>query len=136
MKKIIFLVILIITCNSIFAQQFNDSNAQTRAVKGFYSIKVSQVFEIYLTQGNEETLAVSARDIKYLSQIKTEVREGKLCIWHDGGNIHDWNTSKMKLKIYVSFINLDKLDVSNGCHVYAVGNWKDEGLKKKLLGGY
>lgn len=78
-------------------------------------------------------MAVSARDKKYLSQIKTEVKEGELRVWHDGGNIHDWNTGKMKLKIYVSFINLDKIDVSKGCHVYAVGNWKDKELKKKLL---
>ncbi len=133
MKKIILAVILLVACNKIFSQQFSDSNAQVRVAKDFHSIKVSQAFDIYLTQGNKESLAVSARDKKYLSQIKTEVKDGQLRVWQDGGNIHDWNTSKMKLKVYISFIDLDKLDASDGCHVYAVGNWKDNELKKKLL---
>jgi len=133
MKKIIFLAILLVICGRIFPQKFSDSNAENRSANHFHSIKVSQVFEVYLTQGDEESIAVSARDKKYLSQIKTEVKAGELRIWHDGGNIHDWNTSKMKLKVYVSFINLDKIDVSKGSHVYEVGIWKDNDLKKKLL---
>jgi Putative auto-transporter adhesin, head GIN domain len=133
MKKIIFAVILLVACNKIFSQQFSDSNAQVRVAKDFHSIKVSQAFDIYLTQGSKESVAVRARDKKYLSQIKTEVKDGQLRIWHDGGNIHDWNTKKMKLKVYVSFIGLDKIDASQGCHVYAVGDWKDNALKKKLL---
>ncbi|HXB42424.1 MAG TPA: DUF2807 domain-containing protein [Puia sp.] len=133
MKKINFLAILLLSASSIFSQQFNDSNAQPRVAKDFHSLKVLHVFDVYLTQGNEESVAVSARDKKYLSQIKTEVKDGQLRVWHDGGNIHDMNTSKMKLKIYISFVNLDEVDASKGSHVYAVGNWKDNELKKKLL---
>jgi hypothetical protein len=134
MKKIIIPVILLFVCNPIFSQQFNDTNAQPREAKAFHLIKVSQVFEVFLTQGSKESVAVSAGDKKFINQIKTEVKDGQLRIWHDGGNIHNWNTRKMKLKVYVSFINLDQVDVSEGSHVYAVGDWKDNELKKKLLG--
>ena len=86
-----------------------------------------------MTQGNEESVAVSAGNKKYLNQIKTEVMDGQLRVWHDGGNVHDMNTRKMKLVIYVSFKDLDKVDVNSDCHVYAIGEWKDNSLKKKLL---
>ena len=133
MKKIAILFVLFTSFNKGFSQQLNDPNAQVRVAGNFNSLKVSQAFEVYLSQGGEESLAVSAKDKKYLSQIKTEVKDGELHVWHDGGNIHDWNTAKMKLKIYLSFVSLDKIKVDQGCHVYAVGNWKDEELKKKLL---
>jgi Putative auto-transporter adhesin, head GIN domain len=133
MRKVYFFAILLVTGSKLFSQQLSDSNAQSRIATGFHSIHVSHAFDVYLTQGNQEFLAISARDKKYLPQIKTEVKDGELRVWHDGGNIHDWNTKKMKLKIYVSFINLDKVDVDKDCHVYAVGEWKDNELKKKLL---
>ena len=133
MKKIVFALIASIICSAIFAQQINDPNAEIREAKNFHAIKVSHTFEVFLTQSNDESLAVSARDKKFVDQIKTEVKDGELHIWHDGGNIHNWNTAKMRLKVYISFKQLDKLNVSHGCHVYAEGNWKDEILKKELL---
>ncbi len=56
-----------------------------------------------------------------------------LHVWHDGGDIHHMNTHKMKLKVYISFVELDDIELGAGCHAYAVGEWKDTGLMKKLL---
>ena len=131
-KAIVGFAILLST--GVFAQQINDPNAEMREAKNFHSLRVSHDFDIYLVQSDEEVLTVSARDSRFVNQIKTEVRDGELHIWHDGGNIHSWNTRKMKLKIYISFKQLDKLDLSEGCQVYAVGDWKDNNLKKELSG--
>lgn len=132
--KIILALSAILLGTGVFAQQVNDPNAEARPAKNFHSIKVSHAFDVYLTQGDEESLAVSAGDSKFVNQIKTEVKDGELHIWHDGGNIHNWNTRKMKLTVYISFIQLDQVNLSDDCHVYTIGNWKDEDLKKKLSG--
>jgi Putative auto-transporter adhesin, head GIN domain len=135
MKKAFFIVFTSLLTVVCFAQDkvIIDSNAEVRTVNSFHSIRVSHTFDIYLTEGNEEKLAVSATDKKFIEQMKTEVKDGELHIWHDGGNIKNWNPAKMKLKVYISFKQLDKLDVTDQCHVYARGKWKDESLKKKLL---
>ncbi|MGC4036534.1 MAG: DUF2807 domain-containing protein [Chitinophagaceae bacterium] len=134
MKRIILAMVAILPGILLFAQLVNDPNVESREVKHFRSIKVSHAFDVYLAQGDEESLAVSAGDKKFVSQIKTEVRDGELYIWHDGGNINNWNTRKMKLKVYISFAQLDQLDISDASHVYSMGTWKDDELKKKLLG--
>ena len=135
MKKIVFLFFASLVTIGSFAQDqvMVDSNAETRSISSFHAIKVSQTFDIYLVEATKESLAVSARDKKFVSQIKTEVKNGELHIWHDGGNIKNWNPDKMKLKVYISFVQLDHLDVTEKSHVYAEGQWKDENLKKKLL---
>ena len=134
MTKILFCLSALLLATGIFAQQINDPNAEVREAKNFHAIKVSHAFNVYLTQSNEEALSVSARDSRFVNQIKTEVKDGELHVWHDGGNIHNWNTRKMKLRVYISFKEIDKLDVSEGCHVYAEGDWKDNNFKKELLG--
>jgi Putative auto-transporter adhesin, head GIN domain len=135
MKKICFFLLGSLAVVVAFGQDkiINDANAEARSVNNFHTIRVSHAFDVYLTESNQESLAVSVGDKKFVDQIKTEVKDGELHIWHDGGNIKNWNPAKMKLKVYISFKQLDNLQVSNGCHVYAEGNWKDENLKKKLL---
>jgi hypothetical protein len=135
MKRFFFFFLVSLFTMGAVAQDtvINDPNAETRIVTNFHAIRVSHTFDVYLTDGDQESLAVSAGDKKFVGQIKTEVKDGELHIWHDGGNIHNWNPAKMKLKVYISFIHLDNLDVTSGCRVHAGGKWKDENLKKKLL---
>ena len=40
----------------------NDPNAEVRQVKGFHGIEVSNSINLYLSQGEEETVVVSAND--------------------------------------------------------------------------
>ena len=58
---------------SAFAQEtkvINDANAVTRAVSGsFTGISVSSGIDLYLTQGNEESIAVSASEQKHLDRL-------------------------------------------------------------------
>ena len=133
MKRLIAGLSVLLCCSGVFAQTINDSNAEARDVNGFRSIKVDHAIDVYLAQGEKESVAVSAADHKFVRQIKTEIIDGVLTISHDGGDIHHLNTRKMKLKVYISFVQLNDLDLGPGCHAYAVGEWKDAELKKKLL---
>ena len=65
------------------AQQVNDANAVKREVGHFHGISVSSAFDVYLTQGGEEAVAVSANDKKYTDNIIVEVKDGILYVRYD-----------------------------------------------------
>lgn len=120
MKKILFAFLALISLKS-FAQQnvINDANAEKRTLSGSFSaIKVSSGIQLYLTQGDEESIAVSASDPKYMERFKTEVEGGTLHIYFDSKGISWLNTDKRKLKAYVSFKTLQRLHGSSGADVY------------------
>jgi len=135
MKKILLFIAVFCGIAGLKAQTaFNDANAEPRALGSFSSLKVSHAFDVYLVQADKEGVAVSSSDGKFNSQIKTEVKDGVLRIWHDGGNIRNWNTGKMKLKAYVSFKSLNRLDISGACDVYITNTWKDDNVKIDMSG--
>ena len=93
---------------------YNDPNAKTRAVSGsFTKISVSSGVELYLTQGNENAVAVSVSDSKFEERFKTEVENGTLKIYYDSKN---WTNEdrKRKLKAYVSYKTLEGLTCAAG----------------------
>ena len=74
MKKL--LLILAITFSAVIAHAqktiVNDANAEPRELTGsFNAIKVSGGIDIYLSQFETESLAVSASEDKYKQNIKT-----------------------------------------------------------------
>ena len=81
MKQII-LSLFSICSFAAFAQNnpsLPDNNAVKRELGGsFTAISVSDGIDLYLTQGNEESLAVSASDEKYLERFVTKVENGTL----------------------------------------------------------
>ena len=119
MKKLLFSFLTIISLHS-FAQDavMNDANAEKRNLSGSFSaIKVSDGVDLYLSQGNEESIAVSASEQKYLDRFKTVVDNGVLKIYYDNSAMI-WNgNDKRKLKAYVSFKMLEKLQASSGASV-------------------
>lgn len=119
MKKLLF-VLLTIASIPLFAQDVvvNDANAERRNLSGsFNAIQVSSGIELLLTQGNEESVAVSASDEKYLAQFKTEVSGGVLKIYYDSKSMI-WNeNNKKKLRAYVSFRTLESIKASSGSDV-------------------
>lgn len=134
MKKIVLPVLLIIAFYTAgFAQKtINDPNVEVREAKNFDAIEISNAFDVYLTQGNEESVAVSASELKYRENIKVEVKSGVLIIRYD--NKGKWQTGNKKLKAYISFKQLNKLDVGGACDVFIVDEWKAENLKMELSG--
>ncbi|MGZ8558438.1 MAG: GIN domain-containing protein, partial [Chitinophagaceae bacterium] len=91
MKKIFLPFLLLITFTiTIFAQKtINDPNVERREAKNFQAIELSSAFDVYLTQSNEESVAVSASETQYRENIKVEVRGGVLIIRYDGKG--KWN---------------------------------------------
>ena len=116
MKKLLCSLITVLALTA-FAQDtkvINDANATTRSLSGsFTAISVSSGIDLYLSQGNEESLAVSASDQKHLDRLITEVVNGTLKIYYDNKGV-TWKSENRKLKAYVSFKTLQKLNVSSG----------------------
>lgn len=121
MKKLaIVLLVLIFNATAFSQKTFNDANAVDRKLSGFHAIKVSNAFDVYITQGNEEAVAVSGSKEEYMEKIKTSVENGVLSIWFDNDKKFwkGWNSDKQKLKAYISVKKLDKLSASGACDVY------------------
>ncbi len=134
MKKIFFFLLTAISISS-FAQEtiINDKNAEVRNVSGFNAIKVSGAIEVFLSQGNEEAVAVSASQEKYRDYIKTEVVNGTLKVYYDGNHL-SWNRDNMKLKAYVSVKNLNALEASGASEYKISGVLNFETVSVKLSG--
>jgi hypothetical protein len=120
MKKLTIILSVLFMAGLVYSQEIvNDAQAELRQAKNFHAISVSNAFDVYLSQGNEETVAVSASDPKYKEAIKVEVENGILKIYlaRDESFWKRWGNNRMKLKAYVSFKTLDKLMVSGACDV-------------------
>ncbi|MEI9808132.1 MAG: DUF2807 domain-containing protein [Bacteroidota bacterium] len=77
MKKLVVIISAVLLTAGVYAQStISDPNVQVREAKNFHAITLSSAFDVFLTQGNEEKVAVSASEDKYLENIKVEVKNG------------------------------------------------------------
>ncbi|MEI9958430.1 MAG: head GIN domain-containing protein [Ferruginibacter sp.] len=138
MKKLLFSLVTLISL-SAFAQEkdiVNDANAQKRTLNAsFTGISVSDGVDLYLTQGNEESVAVSASDEKYMERFKTVVEDGILKIYYDNKGINWAANEKRKLRAYVSFKTLEKLHASGGADVRIQNSIDVANLEVKFTSG-
>ena len=137
MKKIIIAFgLLFLTAATVLAQkQIYDANAVKVDVKGFHAIHVSSAFNVYITQGNEEAVAVSASEISHRDYIKVEVENGVLKIHYDKKRfLNGLGGDKTKLKAYISVKNIDKLTAIGACDVYMEEGIKADELDLNLSG--
>lgn len=125
MKKYLLGLIVLFLSAGAFAQPINDPNVEVRTLSGFHGINVSSSFNVYITQADQEAVAVSAADEKYREHIRTEVVDGILKISYESGT---WNSGNKKLRAYVSVKQLDKLTISGACDVYIKGGLKADEL--------
>ena len=137
MKKFLLFLAVAACITSVQAQKtINDPNAEVRNVSGFHAIKVSHAIDVYLSQSGSEAVAVSATETKYRDRIMTTVEDGVLKVWFD--NDDNWklwnNTGNKKLKVYISFKNLDRLTASGACDVHVDGVIKANTLNINLSG--
>ena len=120
MKRVLVALILSVSLSVASAQTvINDANAESRNVTSFHAIQVSSSFEVLLTQGNTEGLAVSANEKDYLQHIKTVVENGVLKIWYEEKG--KWWPRNLKLKAYISAKNLDEIKASGASDVKIQG---------------
>ncbi|RYG54050.1 MAG: DUF2807 domain-containing protein [Chitinophagaceae bacterium] len=133
MKKFFSIVVLSLLVMSVSAQQINDPNVEVRPLKGFNSIKISNAIDLYLSQGNEEAVAVSADKVAWRNHIKTAVQGGVLKIWYE--NTGDgFKMGNRKLKAYVSVRDLLSLDASGACDVVIAGRMTGGDVRIEMNG--
>jgi hypothetical protein len=138
MKNLTLLTVFALAGIVAFGQNpkvINDPNAQKRTVGDFHGIKVSGGIELYLTQGDEEAVAVSASDPEYRDRLKTEVKDGILHIYLDDQWQHWGWKDNLKLKAYVSCKTLDQLRGAGGANIHVDQTIKAERLDVHISGG-
>lgn len=129
MKKIFLLAagFFVLSANIFAQKEVLESNIQKRNIGAFTKIESSSGIEVILTKGNKEELGVVVGDQHYINEVKTVVSNGTLKISREG-EWKFWNTWKnWKVKVYVSYVNLESIDVSSGSSV------KGEGLDLNKL---
>jgi hypothetical protein len=134
MRKPLLILILSLCVFTSQAQQtvIHDANAELRVgVRGFHGIEVSNAINLYLSQGDTETVVVSAADVKWRDRIRTDVRDGILHIYLENNHFSLGNT---KLKAYVSYTMLDRLDASGASDIFVDGVIAGDDLSVTLTG--
>ena len=113
----IFAVLMLKAQNEIVV----DPNASIRELSGqFDAIKVSNGIDLYLSQSDNIAVAVSAVSDIYKEGIKTVIENGTLRIFYEGDK--GWNKKDRKLRAYVSFSELKKIDASGACNIIVAGS--------------
>ncbi len=135
MKKA-FLVAFISICTFVVkAQQtiINDPNVVLRSVGSFTAIEVSGAVDVYISQSDNETLAVSAKEIADRDRIKTVVEKGVLKIWYDNQE-KKWSKGDKKLTIYVAVKKLVSIKSTGASDVYVKGKLTGDLLQLEFSG--
>jgi len=111
MKKSIVVLIWLVTIPS-WAQQ-----TETRSLSSFKGIKVSQAIDAYLKKGDKESVRVEVTGGSP-SDVITEVEGSSLRIkMRDSHNF--W--SKVNVKVYVTYVTLEKISASSASSVFSDG---------------
>ncbi|MBS1745257.1 MAG: DUF2807 domain-containing protein [Bacteroidetes bacterium] len=135
MQKIIFSLIISFGVLTLNAQNVvHDANAQVRNVSEFNKIRVSNAISLYLSQGNEQGVAVSSENPNITNRIITQVSNGTLKIYVENGAWNGWNWKNIHLKAYVTFTTLESLDVSGACAVELTDPIHVNNFKMELSG--
>lgn len=133
MKKFILSLLTICIVGAAHSQAvFHDKDAELRQVGDFEGVDVSSAIELQLSQGNENSVAVSAPGDANRAGIKTEVRRGILHIWYENKNWFKGNGRK--IRAYVSAKTFKLVAASGACDVTVNGELKSDELAIKLSG--
>ena len=136
MKQLFSLLLFISGWLSVSAQEtkhlVKDANAQQRSVGSFTAIQVSGGIDVYVTQGKESAVAVSAANADMRENILTEVSGNTLHISFKGNWSSGWKDPKAKA--YISIATLQMLDASGASDVNIVGTVKGDDVLVKLSG--
>jgi hypothetical protein len=138
MKKIFFLLYLVVAASFISMAQeklIQDPNVEKRSVTGFHTIRIEDGIDLYLTQDDNEAVAVSASKIEYRDKIKTTVDNGVLRINFDRNAWEMLGWRNRKLRAYVSVKTLKELSASGGSDVFVQSGLKTNDFKMHISGG-
>jgi len=137
MKNTILLFIGLLFWATSYGQKqlITDPNAQVRKLSSsFHAIVVSNAINLYLSQGNEEAVALSAADKNDIDKIVTQVDNGVLKIFVQNKGMFGWGWKDKKWKAYVSFKDLDRIVASGASNVFIEGGLNANKLAIHLSG--
>lgn len=137
MKKILVLILGLGFLNSYAQNAKNvvvDADAEVRRVNGFSAIEVSGAVDLYLSQGTEDAVAVSASSDEIKQRMKTEIKGNTLHIYFDGKGMNWKIWGNHKMKAYVTFKTLTRLEASGACNVKATDPVRQKELTIELSG--
>lgn len=138
MKKIIIAFLSLLLINNIEAQEtktvVNDPNAELRKVGDFTGIKVSGGVGVYLSQGNENSVAISCSDQKNIDKIITEVKNGVLHIYVEKGAWNGWNWKSYTIKAYITIKDLERINASGASIIKMIDPFTVNNLKIDISG--
>jgi Protein of unknown function (DUF2807). len=110
MKKLIGFVLLLALGFQALAQQ-----SETRSVGSFKGIKSAEAIDVYLKKGDKESVKVEVTGVS-LSDVITEVSGTYLKIHMDDGNYRNKN-----VKVYVTYVSLERISASSASNVFSEG---------------
>lgn len=135
MKKNFLILIVLFFTLAASAQNdiVVDPNASARQLTGsFTAIKISDGIDLILSQSDNIAVAVSAADEKIKAGIKTIIENGTLKIYYEGEKL--FRKRNRKLRAYVSFKELTKINALGACDIVVVGTLTGDALLLKLSG--
>lgn len=113
MRLIVFVGIFLITIAQVTAQRI-----ETRSVGSFSGIKAAEAIDVYLKKGDKESVKVEVTGAE-LSDVITEVSGSYLKIHMENGSFR-----KTNVKVYVTYVKLDKIYASSASNVFSEGSIK------------
>ncbi len=138
MKRICILLMVFVTAAPAMAQieknLVHDDNAEIRNHKGYTAIDVSGAIDLYLSQGTEDAVAVSAGSDEIITRIRTEIYGNTLRIYFDGKGLNWKKWGNHKMKAYVTFKKLISIEANGACNVKVSGKIRQEQLKIEMSG--
>jgi hypothetical protein len=110
MKKLVSVALFILISITSFAQQ-----SEVRSVGSFSGVKAAEAIDVYLKKGDKESVRVETTDVR-LSDVLTEVSGSYLKI-----HMEDGNRRRGNVKVYVTYVNLNRISASSASNVFSEG---------------
>jgi hypothetical protein len=106
---------------------------QDRHLSGFNAVSVEASFDVYITQGNSESVKVEADDDE-LDRIITEVKNGVLKIRNKSNKGMNWSWGDKKRIIHITARNINSISLSGSGDVYFKNGIRTSDLALRLSG--
>lgn len=118
MKNFWALILVAFSFSGAVAQQ-----TETREVGSFSGVKVAEGIDVFLSEGEKEQVRVEVEGTDP-SNIVTEVAGAYLKV-----HMHDGRYRSVDAKVYVTYVNLDKLTASSAGNIYSEGTLRANSLE-------
>jgi hypothetical protein len=118
MKKFWTIILLIGVAFAGFGQQ-----TENRSIGSFRGVRAGEGIDVYLKKGDKEGLKIEVTGTS-ISNVITEVSGSILKI-----HMKDGNYRNRTVKVYVTYVEIDKLSASSAANIYAEGTVKTDDME-------